>query len=231
MSSQLFPPGYQIEDKNGKALSGAKLYIYDAGTTTDASTFLDDALSSPATQPIVADAAGRIAAFYVASGQKYKVVAKTSADVPLYTDDDISPAISSGGATLPVSSGGTGSATAAGARTNLSVPSQATVTALSSTVSAISTEQAEATWEAGTGTTATIVTPANIKAAITALSPNLSGIPDAVIYDLKSSGSGGGTFTSGAWQTRSLNTLYDPDGHVTLVSNAFTFDADGWVSW
>lgn len=62
-------------------------------------------------------------------------------------------------------------------------------------------------------------------------SPALVGIPQvlpriATLSDVKSSGTGGGTFTSGAWQTRTLNTISDPTGIVTsLSSNQFVLPA------
>jgi len=58
-------------------------------------------------------------------------------------------------------------------------------------------------------------------------SPALVGVPElipriATISDVKASGSFGGTFTSGSYQTRVLNTLDDPTGIVTsLTSNQF----------
>lgn len=42
------------------------------------------------------------------------------------------------------------------------------------------------------------------------------------IKDVKSSGTAGGTFTAGAWQTRDLNTLSGDTSFVTLSSNQFT---------
>jgi hypothetical protein len=41
----------------------------------------------------------------------------------------------------------------------------------------------------------------------------------AVITDVRSSGTNGGTSTSGSWQTRTLNTLVDPYGIVTSLSS------------
>ena len=42
----------------------------------------------------------------------------------------------------------------------------------------------------------------------------------AIIADHKDSGTGGGTFTSGAWRTRDLNTeVSDPDGIVSIQSS------------
>jgi hypothetical protein len=62
-------------------------------------------------------------------------------------------------------------------------------------------------------------------------SPSLTGVPlvqprIATIKDVKASGTEGGTFTSGVYQTRVLNTLQDPTGIVTsLASNQFTLPA------
>lgn len=44
------------------------------------------------------------------------------------------------------------------------------------------------------------------------------------IKDVKSSGTDGGTFTSGSWQTRDLNTLENKKPWVSLSSNQFTLD-------
>lgn len=44
-----------------------------------------------------------------------------------------------------------------------------------------------------------------------------------LLRDEKAAGTSGGTFTSGAWQTRTLNTeVVDTGGHCTLTSNQFT---------
>lgn len=62
-------------------------------------------------------------------------------------------------------------------------------------------------------------------------SPALVGVPQvqpriAYIKDVKANTTQGGTFTSGAWQTRTLNTLTDDTGIVTsLASNQFTLPA------
>lgn len=48
----------------------------------------------------------------------------------------------------------------------------------------------------------------------------------ALLKDEKSAGTGGGTFTSGSWQTRTLNTeSYDPDSIVSISANQFTLQA------
>ena len=52
----------------------------------------------------------------------------------------------------------------------------------------------------------------------------------AVICDQKSQGTSGGTFTSGAWRTRDLNTeISDTDGIVSISSNQFTLAAGNYL--
>ena len=52
----------------------------------------------------------------------------------------------------------------------------------------------------------------------------------AIICDEKTNGTVGGTFTSGAWQTRDLNTeIADPDGIVAISSNQFTLGAGTYL--
>ena len=52
----------------------------------------------------------------------------------------------------------------------------------------------------------------------------------AVICDQKTSGTHGGTFTSGSWRTRDLNTeLADADGIVSISSNQFTLQAGTYL--
>lgn len=66
-------------------------------------------------------------------------------------------------------------------------------------------------------------------------SASITAIPElapriAYLSDVKASGTGGGTFTSGAWQTRTLNTLIDPTGIVTsLSSNVFTLPSGTYL--
>lgn len=56
--------------------------------------------------------------------------------------------------------------------------------------------------------------------------------PDAVLEDQKAQNTAGGTFTSGAWQTRTLNTeVRDAYSLITLSSNEFTPTVAGWVEW
>ncbi|TIO26943.1 hypothetical protein [Mesorhizobium sp.] len=61
---------------------------------------------------------------------------------------------------------------------------------------------------------------------------SLTGAPDAVLEDQKASATEGGTFTSGAWRTRDLNTeVRDPSSLVSIAANEFTPTVAGWVDW
>tara|TARA_R100001463_G_scaffold20409_1_gene49744 strand:- start:2267 stop:2890 length:624 start_codon:yes stop_codon:yes gene_type:complete len=55
----------------------------------------------------------------------------------------------------------------------------------------------------------------------------------AVICDEKGHDTDGGTFTSGDWRTRDLNTeIIDPDGIVSISSNQFTLGAGNYlIEW
>jgi hypothetical protein len=75
-------------DANGDPVSGGKLYTYVAGTTTPQTTYSDVGLTSANANPIVLDSSGR-ATVYVTTGSSFKYVLKTSADVTLWTADNI----------------------------------------------------------------------------------------------------------------------------------------------
>jgi len=64
------------------------------------------------------------------------------------------------------------------------------------------------------------------KTTTTVLGPIGSGYDYILIRDIKSSGSDGGSFASGAFRTRDLNEITQDDtGNVTLSSNQFTLPA------
>lgn len=55
-------------DSQGKPLSGGKLYLFGAGTTTPQSAYTDTALTLALPNPITLDASGRIPQFFLADG-------------------------------------------------------------------------------------------------------------------------------------------------------------------
>ena len=71
------------------------------------------------------------------------------------------------------------------------------------------------------GSTTTIINTTTVNPTTTTVTP----IQVAVIRDQKPSGTSGGTFTAGAYNTRDLNTIDDPSGFVALLSNQFTLQA------
>ena len=64
---------------------------------------------------------------------------------------------------------------------------------------------------------------------LTFVTPPGSFTSYAIICDEKAENSNGGTFTSGAWRTRDLNTeIADPDSIVSISSNQFTLGAGSY---
>lgn len=80
-------PKYTAYDNNGNPLSGGKLYVYTAGTLVAATTYTDVDLLVPNTNPIVLDSGGRATVFLAAGS--YKFIQKTSADVTIWSQDNI----------------------------------------------------------------------------------------------------------------------------------------------
>ena len=79
---------FQAEyDTNGEPLSGGKLYFYEAGTTNPTPVYADEDLTTPLSNPLVADGDGRFATMYM---QKilYKIVLTDANDVVIKTVDD-----------------------------------------------------------------------------------------------------------------------------------------------
>lgn len=106
--------GWQFFDSNGVPLAGGRLYTYAAGTTTPETSYTaSDGLTANA-NPIELNSAGRVSGtteVWLTITTAYKFVLKTAEDVQLWSADDIS-GIAGVGNPLPVSSGGTGRATA-----------------------------------------------------------------------------------------------------------------------
>ncbi|WJZ48168.1 pectate lyase superfamily protein [Phage DSL-LC05] len=84
--------GWQFFDNNGNPLSGGKLFTYAAGTTTNQATYTSSSGNTAHTNPIVLDSAGRVSGgeVWLTNGQRYKFVLKTSAEVQLWSADNVS---------------------------------------------------------------------------------------------------------------------------------------------
>lgn len=89
--SALAGAGQQFFDNNGIPLSGGKLYSYAAGTTTPQATYTSASGSTPHANPIILNSAGRVATgeIWLTSGNNYKFVLHTNADVLIATWDNI----------------------------------------------------------------------------------------------------------------------------------------------
>ena len=79
-------------DSNGRPLSGARLFLFDGGTSTPRVGYRDSSLSSPHPNPIVADSAGRLPLIYLDDGfYRHRLTTKTGT---LLFDDDGLPVLS-----------------------------------------------------------------------------------------------------------------------------------------
>lgn len=88
MASRFSNPFVQFLDGNGDPLPGSKLEFFLPGTTTQTDTFSDNGLTTPNTNPIIADSDGRMGPIYL-DDITYKVVLSTAADVVIATADPI----------------------------------------------------------------------------------------------------------------------------------------------
>ena len=79
----------QFFSNTGVPLSGGKVYTYVAGTTTPLATYTDVNLSVANPNPIILDSAGRTPSGFFLSAASYKFVLTTSADVTVWTADNI----------------------------------------------------------------------------------------------------------------------------------------------
>jgi hypothetical protein len=101
--SSLAGAGWQFFGNNGLPLAGGKLYTYAAGTTTPLATYTSISGATPHANPIIMDSAGRVPSeIWLTTTATYKFVLKTSADVEIWTKDNI-PGIFPNNGILPSS--------------------------------------------------------------------------------------------------------------------------------
>ena len=88
--SPLAGAGQQFLDNSGNPLTGGLLYTYAAGTTTPQTTYTTAVGTTPNSNPIVMDAAGRLESEVWLTGEvAYKFILRDSAGGLLGTYDDI----------------------------------------------------------------------------------------------------------------------------------------------
>jgi len=88
MASLTPTPKQQIYGSDGAPLVGGKIYTYSAGTTTPLATYTNAGGGTANTNPIILNSLGQ-ADIWLAPSASYKFSVYTSADVLLYTVDNI----------------------------------------------------------------------------------------------------------------------------------------------
>ncbi len=87
VASLMPEPRLQFFDNSGRPLAGGRLYTYAAGTTTPLATYTTSAGNVALPNPVILDAAGRATVWLGAAS--YKLELRTSADVVLWTVDNV----------------------------------------------------------------------------------------------------------------------------------------------
>jgi len=117
MAVNLSPVGgvaAQFFDNNGVILSGGKLYTYLAGTTTPVASYTTSAGNVARTNPIILDAAGRVAGggeIWITVGITYKFVLTDSNDVLIGTYDNVQSSQSTDSSLVTYTPAGAGAVT------------------------------------------------------------------------------------------------------------------------
>lgn len=84
-----FLSGRQITNSNGVPQSGALLYHYQAGTTTNLTVYSNQAGTTPHAQPVVCDSGGFVPLIYISDASDWKVVIQTALAATLQTYDNL----------------------------------------------------------------------------------------------------------------------------------------------
>lgn len=105
--------GAQFFDDNGVPLAGGLIYTYAAGTTTPAVTYTSNLGLTAHANPIVLNAAGRVATgeIWVTVGSAYKFILKNSTGVQIGSYDNIPSYLNMDSANVTYNEGGTGAVT------------------------------------------------------------------------------------------------------------------------
>lgn len=92
-------PRFQVIDANGNPLVGGKVYVYEAGTSTNLDNWTDAVKTSANTQPVILDSTGSADIWYE---QTAKIDVKTADDVQVegFPVDDLSPNIEATSSTI-----------------------------------------------------------------------------------------------------------------------------------
>jgi microcystin-dependent protein len=91
MSFLFFYPRMRPLADNGDPMPGAKLQFYQTGTTTPTPVYANATLTTPLSNPVIANAAGIFPAIYGDPSIVYRMRLLTAADVLVSDDDPIHP--------------------------------------------------------------------------------------------------------------------------------------------
>ena len=88
MSQRFYTPNEQFADDEGNPYAGGFLYFYVTGSSTPQNTWSDPGLTTPNTNPIVLDSAGRCGSVYLGPNA-YKVVLEDIDHNVIWTEDPV----------------------------------------------------------------------------------------------------------------------------------------------
>ena len=100
----LSSPLFDIADAVGQPIAGAKARFYVSGTTNNATTYSDAALTTPNTNPVIADSAGRFPPIYLNPDVDYRLQVLDANNAILADRDPIFTAGEAGTALISVES-------------------------------------------------------------------------------------------------------------------------------
>jgi hypothetical protein len=102
-SVAIFPPGFRVFNSSGAVVSGAKIKVFDAGTSTTKTVYSDKELTTSLGSTVTCDSAGYPTSDGTTKCQvytgiaNYKVRITTSADVTLSEHDNVKGALDTSG--------------------------------------------------------------------------------------------------------------------------------------
>jgi hypothetical protein len=82
--ARLILPYQQVFDLNGDPLPGAKLYFYESQTVTPKDTYSDEALTTPNTNPVIADSQGQFGDIFLSGAYSCKLTDASDVTQPDY---------------------------------------------------------------------------------------------------------------------------------------------------
>lgn len=87
MALILYDPLFDIVNANGAPIAGAKAYFFLTGTLTPEDVYADNDLTTPLTNPVIADSAGRFVPIFLDPAVTYRLIVKDASDVAIANGD------------------------------------------------------------------------------------------------------------------------------------------------